>query len=63
MPKYADLFKGMGAVRQSPGSADDGQELETGPVRQENFTLLFVDDEENVLSALRRIFLEENYPF
>ena len=25
------------------------------------FTLLFVDDEENVLHALRRIFLDENY--
>jgi type II secretory ATPase GspE/PulE/Tfp pilus assembly ATPase PilB-like protein/FixJ family two-component response regulator len=28
---------------------------------EQSFTLLFVDDEENVLNALRRIFLEENY--
>ena len=29
--------------------------------RQEPFTLLFVDDEEGVLNALRRIFVDENY--
>ncbi len=28
---------------------------------QNQFSLLFVDDEENVLSALKRIFMEENY--
>ena len=39
------------------------QELnpEFSPLRDGIFTLLFVDDEENVLNALRRIFLEENY--
>ena len=39
------------------------QELnpESSPLRDGIFTLLFVDDEENVLNALRRIFLEENY--
>ena len=61
MAKYADLFKGMGGERQTPGSVLDGLELDSPAPREENFTLLFVDDEENVLNALRRIFLEENY--
>ncbi len=58
MAKYAGFFKS--------GSKDIVPEE---PLRSEEpaiamdgrFTLLFVDDEENVLNALRRIFLEENY--
>jgi len=60
MSKYAELFKAMGVERQ-PAPHGDGLEPEKVPFRQESFTLLFVDDEENVLNALRRIFIEENY--
>ncbi|MBI5213262.1 MAG: Flp pilus assembly complex ATPase component TadA [Nitrospirae bacterium] len=58
MSKYAELFK---AVKKD-GSEDEiirsGEMPDSG---QKRFTLLFVDDEENVLHALRRIFLDENY--
>ena len=57
MAKYAELFKSMGSVK----NVADELEIESAPGREDNFTLLFVDDEENVLNALRRIFLEENY--
>ncbi len=60
MPKYADLFAVTGGKGTPPVPAAARAEKEAteagGP-----FTLLFVDDEEPVLSALRRIFLEENY--
>ena len=58
MSKYAGLFRDMGS---DPAAAKgrDVLELDTSPHTQ--FTLLFVDDEENVLSSLKRIFLEENY--
>ena len=58
MSKYANLFRDMG----SDSAAAKGKgvlEVDTPP--QNQFTLLFVDDEENVLSALKRIFMEENY--
>ncbi|MGB9082815.1 MAG: ATPase, T2SS/T4P/T4SS family [Desulfuromonadaceae bacterium] len=58
MSKYANLFRDMGsdaAAAQGKGAL----EVDTPP--QNQFTLLFVDDEENVLSALKRIFMEENY--
>jgi hypothetical protein len=45
MSRYADFFKGMGADRQAPAPALEGPELEMPPPREENFTLLFVDDE------------------
>lgn len=48
MSKYAGLFLG-----QVPGSVEN-----TGDAR---YAILFVDDEENVLSALRRAFRRENY--
>lgn len=58
MSKYAELFKVISRERSSA-------ELSAGIVEIERpepgFTLLFVDDEENVLNALRRIFMEENY--
>ncbi len=58
MSRYAELFRSTasGAPATTPGVAvavDDED-------RQE-FTLLFVDDEEGVLHALRRIFMDENY--
>jgi type II secretory ATPase GspE/PulE/Tfp pilus assembly ATPase PilB-like protein/FixJ family two-component response regulator/RNA polymerase subunit RPABC4/transcription elongation factor Spt4 len=40
-----------------PEDSNDG----SLPKHAEPFSLLFVDDEENVLSALKRVFLEENY--
>ena len=55
---YAHLFK-TAASSQKP--ADDALELDSQPQGQEPFTLLFVDDEEGVLNALRRIFMDENY--
>lgn len=56
MSRYADLFKTMASQK----SADEIVELDT-PASDQSFTLLFVDDEENVLNSLRRIFLDENY--
>jgi type II secretory ATPase GspE/PulE/Tfp pilus assembly ATPase PilB-like protein/FixJ family two-component response regulator len=58
MSKYAELFKGMGGQMSSVDVADV---IATPDAVEQVFTLLFVDDEENVLNALRRIFMEENY--
>jgi len=56
--KYAGLFRDMG----SDATAAKGNEtVEVDTTSRTGFTLLFVDDEENVLSALKRIFMEENY--
>ncbi|MFZ6006540.1 MAG: ATPase, T2SS/T4P/T4SS family [Nitrospirota bacterium] len=55
MSKYAELFK-------TTKKDDMGDEIISSPESvHARFTLLFVDDEENVLHALRRIFLDENY--
>ncbi len=73
MPKYSDLFKGPGrgtdrmqdtmSEKTAPGEASPGDFAPRGFPDSDGsrFTLLFVDDEEDVLNALRRIFLEENY--
>lgn len=55
---YAHLFK---TAAGSAKAVDDSLELDVPVSRQEPFTLLFVDDEEGVLHALRRIFIDENY--
>jgi len=55
---YSQLFKTTASATKS---ADDALELETQAQGQEPFALLFVDDEESVLNALRRIFMDENY--
>ncbi len=55
---YAHLFK---TAVTGQKASDTPLELEPPAPRQEPFTLLFVDDEEGVLSALKRIFLDENY--
>ncbi len=60
MSKYADLFKTMGTQADVDGS-DCTVPGEASLSLEQRFTLLFVDDEENVLNALRRIFLDENY--
>lgn len=57
MSRYADLFKTMA----SHNSSEDTVDLDSTESAEQSFTLLFVDDEENVLSSLRRIFLDENY--
>lgn len=58
MSKYAELFKAMGG---QAASAEASEVVVESASAEKGFTLLFVDDEENVLNALRRIFLEENY--
>jgi type II secretory ATPase GspE/PulE/Tfp pilus assembly ATPase PilB-like protein/FixJ family two-component response regulator len=57
MSKYAGLFRDAG----SDQSASNKEVLDVDSTSQRQFTLLFVDDEENVLSSLKRIFMEENY--
>ncbi|MDD2500388.1 MAG: ATPase, T2SS/T4P/T4SS family [Geobacter sp.] len=56
---YSHLFKNMASDSQGlhDAAVDPGDQSQ----RQEPFTLLFVDDEEGVLNALRRIFVDENY--
>jgi len=59
MAKYSGLFKS--AAKGDP--LDAGTEIiDTESFEgEQGFNLLFVDDEEGVLHALRRIFLDENY--
>ncbi|KAB0666023.1 response regulator [Oryzomonas japonica] len=57
MSTYAELFRSMGGG--SGAGRDEEIEIESPP--QNEFCLLFVDDEEGVLGALRRIFMEESY--
>ena len=56
MGKYAKLFK-----QELPDQLENQEELQPEAEASEKFTLLFVDDEENVLKALKRVFMEENY--
>lgn len=58
MSKYASLFRDMGG---DSAAAKGNEAGESDTDSRADFTLLFVDDEENVLSALTRIFMEENY--
>ena len=58
MARYAGLFDSTGTA--GPGgeaASPTGEKME----RRDRFTLLFVDDEPNVLSGLRRVFHRENY--
>jgi len=59
MAKYSGLFKitGKGNALNPDMEIVDPESFEG----EQGFNLLFVDDEEGVLHALRRIFLEENY--
>ena len=59
MAKYSGLFKiaGKGDPLNPDTEIIDPESFEG----EQGFHLLFVDDEEGVLHALRRIFLEENY--
>ncbi|TGU74367.1 response regulator [Geomonas terrae] len=51
MSRYSQLFK----------TAAKGEEREAQEPAAKSFGVLFVDDEAGVLSAMRRIFMEENY--
>lgn len=55
MSKYAELFR--------PEGSTAGNETPPATVErnEQQFTVLFVDDEEGVLSAMKRIFMEESY--
>ena len=58
MKSYSHLFKPAGADTKAAFESIDADLDNPTP---EQFCLLFVDDEPNVLTALKRIFLEENY--
>lgn len=59
MSRYSELFR----TAAKPEVRDDMSEavIETTSPGPQAFTLLFVDDEPGVLTALRRIFMDENY--
>ena len=54
MSRYAGLFS-------AAGKGDEELIKDDASSVVPKFTLLFVDDEEGVLAAMRRIFIEENY--
>lgn len=58
MAKYADLFK---KTRDDKDTDDIAHFRGNGGYETARFTLLFVDDEPNVLNSLKRIFHDENY--
>jgi len=60
MSKYADLFKAEGTTKQTTPARNERDE-DMPSATEDRFSLLFVDDEENVLNALKRVFLDENY--
>jgi type II secretory ATPase GspE/PulE/Tfp pilus assembly ATPase PilB-like protein/FixJ family two-component response regulator len=59
MSKYSELFKIVN--HDTPPEAPVKALEEEDPGKDGAFTLLFVDDEEGVLNAMRRIFMDENY--
>ncbi|WP_298272727.1 ATPase, T2SS/T4P/T4SS family [Geobacter sp.] len=63
MSKFSELFKTVAAGEEpsQPLPSDDDATLVEYSETESRFTLLFVDDEEGVLRALRRIFIDENY--
>ncbi|MFH1028713.1 MAG: ATPase, T2SS/T4P/T4SS family [Pseudomonadota bacterium] len=61
MSRYAELFKTLGPQKISGEVSGEIIEQDISPAADRGFTLLFVDDEENVLKALCRIFHDENY--
>ncbi len=56
MSRYAELFRSI-----TPGATAAVESLQEGGSPAEPFTLLFLDDEHEVLNALKRIFIDENY--
>lgn len=61
MSKLAGLFRRPGDEEGMDSTAFAATGETDRDAGEGGYTLLFVDDEENVLNALRRIFLEENY--
>jgi type II secretory ATPase GspE/PulE/Tfp pilus assembly ATPase PilB-like protein/FixJ family two-component response regulator/RNA polymerase subunit RPABC4/transcription elongation factor Spt4 len=63
MSKYSELFREVVAGGEStpPLPPDDDAVLMEYTEAENRYTLLFVDDEDGVLRALRRIFIDENY--
>ena len=60
MSKYSELFRAVARSGDKDlSSAEEGEQVLTDIPSA--FSLLFVDDEDRVLSAMRRIFLDENY--
>ena len=53
LSRYSEIFKTLGASGR-PDPTAEGDDTDQG----QEFTLLFVDDEEGVLSAMKRIFME-----
>lgn len=60
MSKYSELFRTT-AKGDHPATPQEDVTDNTPAGEERGFSMLFVDDEENVLRALERIFLEENY--
>ena len=60
MAKYSELFRAVNRPDETAQSADEPLVVE-GEKAPRQFSILFVDDEEGVLSAMRRIFMEEDY--
>ncbi len=58
MSKYSELFRAMG---RDEADAIPSDIVADGRSEEGRFSLLIVDDEENVLRAVKRIFQEENY--
>ncbi len=61
MSRYAELFKTVTRGEALPAEPTEGTDRGGRDEETEAFTFLFVDDEEGVLNALKRIFLDENY--
>ncbi|MBI5741103.1 MAG: Flp pilus assembly complex ATPase component TadA [Nitrospirae bacterium] len=61
MSKYAGLFKTSEATRDSALVTPVNEKADETLTARDSFSLLFVDDEEGVLRALKRVFLDENY--
>lgn len=62
MSKYSELFKSVADIDKDVSAVSQEEMADDQlTVEAEYFSLLFVDDEESVLKALKRIFLEENY--
>lgn len=59
MARYADLFRTVAGNGKVPSPEEE--KPDTLIPGQNGFSLLFVDDEEGVLKALKRIFIDENY--
>lgn len=60
MSKYSELFRTT--AKTTPAEIDAQQPAPSAQAKEETgFSLLFVDDEAGVISALKRIFIDENY--